>query len=68
MHNDEFDGIHGRYGVGQRNSEECYKGSTWRKNCVLNTRIKSEEKRKVTFRLVQNATEIDFVLIRKKHR
>ena len=36
--------------------------------CVSNTWIKREEKRKVTFRIGENETEIDFVLIKKEHR
>ena len=36
--------------------------------CVLNAWLKREEKRKVTFRMGENETEIDFVLIKKEHR
>ena len=35
--------------------------------CVSNMWFKREEKRKVTFRLGENETEIDFVLIKKEH-
>ena len=35
--------------------------------CVSNTWFKTEEKRKVTFRMGENETEIDFVLIKKEH-
>ena len=36
--------------------------------CVSITWFNREEKRKVTFTLGENETEIDFVLIRKGHR
>ena len=36
--------------------------------CMSNTWFKREEKRKVTFRMGENQTEIDFVLIKKEHR
>ena len=48
--------------------EECYWSFAWRKNYVLNTRFKREEKRKVTFIIGENETEIDFVLIMKERR
>ena len=35
---------------------------------MINTWFKREEKRKVTFRMGENETEIDFVLIMKGHR
>ena len=54
------------YGVGQRNldgsmlSEFCLEKAL----CVSNTWSKREEKRKVAFRMDENETEIDFVLIK----
>ena len=36
--------------------------------CVSNTLFKREEKRKVTYRMGENETEINFVLIKKEHR
>ena len=36
--------------------------------CVLNTWLKREEKRKVTFRIGGNETEIDFMLTKKEHQ
>ena len=36
--------------------------------CVSNTWSKREEKRKVAFRMGENETEIDFVLIKKEHQ
>ena len=36
--------------------------------CVSNTWFKREEKMKVTFRMADNETKIDFVLIKKEHR
>ena len=35
--------------------------------CVSNTWVNRVEKRKVTFRIGENETEIDFVLIMKEH-
>ena len=35
---------------------------------MSNTWFKREEKRKVTFKLGENETESDFVLIRKEHQ
>ena len=34
---------------------------------MSNTWFKREEKRKVTFKIGENETEIDFVLIKKEH-
>ena len=36
--------------------------------CVSSTWFRREERRKVTFRIGENDTEIDFVLIKKEHR
>ena len=33
-HIDGFDGVHGGYGVGQRNLEECYWSFVWIRNYV----------------------------------
>ena len=35
--------------------------------CVSNIWFRREEKRKVTFRMGENVTKIDFVLIKKEH-
>ena len=62
-----IDGVHEGYGVGQRNFEgkmlpefclekELFVSDTW---------LLREEKRLVTFRMVDNETEIDFVLMKK---
>ena len=51
------DGIHGGYGVGQRNLE----GRMSLQFCL-------EENRKVTLRIGENETEIDFVFTKKEHR
>ena len=64
-----YNGVYGGYGVGQRNSEgrmllECCLENEL---CVSNIWSKREEKRKVTFRMGENETEIDFVLINKEH-
>ena len=64
-----FDEVHGGYGVGQRNLqggmllEFCQE----KKLCVSSTWFMREEKTKVTIRMVENETEIDFVLIEKEH-
>ena len=39
-----------------------------RELCLSNKWFKREENKKVTFRLGENKTEIDFVLIRKEDR
>ena len=36
--------------------------------CVSNTWFKRDERKKVTFRMGENKTYIDFVLIRREHR
>ena len=52
-HIDGFNGVHGGYGVGQRNLEGrmliefCLEKELW----LSNTWLKREEKRKVTFRI-----------------
>ena len=67
---DGFDGVHGGYGVGQRNlegrmlSEFCLE----KELCVSNTWFMREEKRMVTFRMDKNDTKIDFVFIKKEDR
>ena len=69
-HIDEFDGVHGGYGLGQRNLdgrmllEFCLEKVL----CLSNTWFRREEKRKVTYRMGENETEIDIVLIKKEHR
>ena len=66
-HIDGFYGVHAGYGVGQRKlegrilSEFCLK----KELCVSNTWFKRDDKRKVTFRMGENETEIDFVLTKK---
>ena len=69
-HIDGFDGVHGVYGVGQRSLEVrmLLEFCQEKELCVSNTWFKREEKRKVTFRMGENVTEIDFVLIKKEHR
>ena len=59
-----FDGVHGEYGVGQRNLEGrmLLEFCLEKQLCVSNTWFKREEKRKVTFRIGENETKIDFVL------
>ena len=69
-HIDEFEGVHGGYGVGQRNFEGrmLFDFCLLKELFVSNTWFKREEKRKVTFRMGENETEIDFVLIKNQHR
>ena len=69
-HIDSFDGVHRIYGVGRRNLEGkmLLEFCLEKELCVPNTSFKREEKRKVTFRMGENTTEIDFVLIKKEHR
>ena len=65
-----FNGVHGGYCVGQRNLDGRMLLLFCREKelCVSNTWFKREEKRKVTFRMSEDETEIDFVLIKKEHR
>ena len=70
MHIDGFDEVHGGYSAGQSN----LKGTMFfelcleKELCVSNTWFKREEMRKVTFRIDENETKIDFVLTKKEHR
>ena len=69
-HIDRFDGVYVGYGVGQRylegrmSSEFCLE----KELCMSSTWSKRKEKRKVTFRMGGNETEIDFELKKTKHR
>ena len=45
--------------------ELCVSSAWFKELCVSSTWFKREEKRKVTFRIGDNETEIDFVLIKK---
>ena len=70
-HIDGFDGVHGGYGVRQRNVEGrmLLEFCLEKELCVQNTWFKREEKRMVTFRMGENETEICFVIdvkIRKR--
>ena len=66
-HINGFDAVDGGFGVGQRNLEGkmllefCLKNEL----CVSTTCLKREESRKVTFRLEENETDRDFVLIKR---
>ena len=69
-HIDSFDGMNGGYGVGKRKLErgiilEFY---LEKELCVSNTWLRKEEKRKMTVRMGENKTEVDFVLTKKEHR
>ena len=67
-HIDGFHGVHGGYGVGQRNLEGrmLLEFFPEKQLGVSNTWFKIEEWRKATFRMGENETEIDFVLIKKE--
>ena len=59
-HVDGLDGVHGGYGVGQRNLEGrmLLEFCLEKKLCVSNTWSKREEKRKVIFRMGENETKL----------
>ena len=59
----------GGYGVDHRNLEGgmSLEFCLEKELCVSNTWFKREEKRKVRFRMGENETKIDFVLIKKEH-
>ena len=69
-HIDGYDRVHGGYGVGQRNFEGkmLFELCLEKELCVTNTWLKREEMWKVTFRMCENETEIDFVLTKKEQR
>ena len=64
-----IDGVHGGYGVGQRNLEGrmLLKFCQEKELCVSSTWFKREEKRKVTFRMGENETHKLTVLLKKEH-
>ena len=59
----------GEYGVGQRNLEGkmLLESCLEKEFCVSNTWFMREEKRKVTFRMGDIETKIEFVLTKKEH-
>ena len=68
-HIDGFDEVIGDYVVDQRNVERrmLLEFCLEKELCVSNTLFKREEKRKVTFIIGENETEIDLVLKKKEH-
>ena len=62
-----FDGVRGGYGVGQRNSEGRMLSVLSGEGIMSNAWSTREEKRKVMFRMGENETEIDLMLIKKEH-
>ena len=68
-HIDEFNGVHGGFGVGQRNLEGrmLLEFCLQKELCVSNTWLKREEKRRVIFRMGEKETKIDFMQINKEH-
>ena len=67
-HIDGIEGVHGWYGVGQRNLEGrmLLEFSLEKESCVSNTWSKREDRRKVTFRMGENETKNNIVLIKKE--
>ena len=63
------DGFHGGYAIGQWNLEGrmLLEFCLEKELCVSNTWYRREKKRKVTFSMGENETEIDFVLTKKQH-
>ena len=55
-HIDGYDGVHGGYGVGQRNLDGgmLLRFCLEKELCVSNTWFRIEEKRKITFRMGEN--------------
>ena len=66
---DGFATVHGGSCFGIRNrKEKCCMNFMMKKNCVLQIHgFTKSKKRKVTFRLGNNKTEIGFALIAQKH-
>ena len=69
-HIDGLEGMCGGHGVGQSNLEGrmLLQFCLEKELCVSNSWFKRVEKRKVTFRMGVNETEVNFVLIKKEHR
>ena len=67
---DGFEGVHGGYGIGKRNVvgrrllEFCDEKELW----VANTWFEKKEQRKITYSMIRNETEIDFVLVGRNNR
>ena len=65
-----FEGVYGRYGIGERNPEGrmLLELCDEKELCVTKTWFQKKHRRKVTFKAGEFATEIDFVLIGKEQR
>ena len=65
---DGFEGVHGGNGIGQQNLEGTIslEFCDQKDLCMANTWFKKNEKRRVTFNLGGNETDIDFVLLIKE--
>ena len=64
-----FEGVHGGYGIGERNAEIMLLEFCDEKElCVANAWFHKKHNRNVTFKAGEFATEIDFVLIGKEQR
>ena len=67
---DGFEDVHGGYGIGKRNVEGrrllefCDEKELW----VANTWFEKKEQRKITYSMIRNETEIDFVLVGRNNR
>ena len=64
-HIDEFDGVHGGYGVGHKNLEGRMSLELCMKKNYVCQIYELREEKKVTFKLGKNEADINFVLIRK---
>ena len=64
-----LDWVPGGHGIGQRNLEGrmLLEFCLEKESCVSNTWFKRKQKRKVTFRMGENETEVDFELIKKEN-
>ena len=67
--NDGFDRVNGWYGVGQMSSKGrmLFQFCLEKELCVTTTWFRGEGERKVIFRMGENETEIDLVLIKREH-
>ena len=65
-----FEGVHGRYGISERNAEGrmLLEFCDEKEVCAANTWFQKKHNRKQTFKAGEFATEIDFVLIGKEQR
>ena len=65
---DGFGGVHGRYGIGEKNVEGLLEFCDEKGLCLANTWFEKKEQRKITYSMGGNETEFDFVLVGKNNR